>query len=193
MVFDTVATEHGGGQRTLVDLAGNCSMVDPAISGEGGWVSATRMSGTGAVLLVVPEGGVGVQAYREMSEASGATSTFELMSLSKAWADDEWKHARGPQWVPPTSRKLQPGEVAAFTYRLLLAPSVRDKDAALIAAGFAVVQAPCPRGPPLTLALTLTLTLTLPLPLPLALALTLTLALALTLTLTLTLTLCPEP
>jgi hypothetical protein len=62
MVFDTVAT---GGQRTLADLAGNCSMVDPAISGEGGWVSATRMVGTGAVLLVVPEEGLGVQArYR---------------------------------------------------------------------------------------------------------------------------------
>ena len=141
MVFDTVATQHEGGQRTLVDLAGNCSMVDPAISGEGGWVSATRMRGTGAVLLVVPEGGIGVQAYREMTEASGATSTFELMSLSKAWAEDEWRHARGPQWLAPTSRQLQPGEEALFTYRLLLAPSVRDKDAALAAAGFAVVQA----------------------------------------------------
>ena len=65
MVFDTVATEHAGGQRTLAELAGNCSMVDPAISGEGGWVSATRMRGTGAVLLVVPEEGLGVQArYR---------------------------------------------------------------------------------------------------------------------------------
>lgn len=139
MVFDTMATE-GGGQRTLVDLAGNCSMVDPAISGEGGWVSVTRMTGTGGVLLVVPEGGVGVEAYREMHEASGGQA-FELLSLSKAWADDEWAHARGPQWVAPTSRLLAPGEVAAFTYRLLLAPSVRDKDAALAAAGFAVVQA----------------------------------------------------
>ena len=62
MVFDTVATEHAGGQRTLAELAGNCSMVDPAISGEGGWVSATRMVGTGGVLLVVPEEGLGVQA-----------------------------------------------------------------------------------------------------------------------------------
>ena len=61
MVFDTVAT----GQRTLAELAGNCSMVDPAISCEGGWVSATRMVGTGGVLLVVPEEGLGVQArYR---------------------------------------------------------------------------------------------------------------------------------
>ena len=81
MVFDTMATE-GGGQRTLVDLAGNCSMVDPAISGEGGWVSVTRMTGTGGVLLVVPEGGVGVEAYREMHEASGGQA-FELLSLSK--------------------------------------------------------------------------------------------------------------
>ena len=85
--------------------------------------------------------GLGVQAYREMREASGATATFELTSLAKAWAEDEWRHARGPPWVPPTSRALQPAEEASFTYRLLLAPSVRDKDAALAAAGFAVVQA----------------------------------------------------
>ena len=67
MVFDTMATE-GGGQRTLGDYAANCSMVDPAISGEGGWVSATRMTGAGGVLLVVPERGIGVQAHREMHE-----------------------------------------------------------------------------------------------------------------------------
>ena len=41
MVFDTMQTS-GGGHRTLDGFAGNCSMVDPAISGEGGWVSATR-------------------------------------------------------------------------------------------------------------------------------------------------------
>ena len=87
------------------------------------------------------EAGLGVQAYREMHEASGATATYELTSLAKAWAEDEWRHARGAPWVPPTSRALQPAEETSFTYRLLLAPSVRDKDAALAAAGFAVVQA----------------------------------------------------
>ena len=80
-----------------------------------------------------------MQAYREMHEASGGQA-FELMSLSKAWAEAEWATAQGPQWIPPTSRRLAPGETATFAYRLLLAPSVRDKDATLGAAGFAVVQ-----------------------------------------------------
>ena len=139
MIFDTMATQ-GGGQRSLNDFAGNCSMVDPAIAGEGGWVSATRMTGTGGVLLIVPEGGAGVQAWRLMREASGGES-FELMSLSKAYNDSEWADAKGPQWLTPTSRVLAPGEDTNFTYRLLLAPSVRDKDKALAAAGFPVVQA----------------------------------------------------
>ena len=136
MVFDTMAAK----QRDLDGMAGNCSFVDPAICGEGGWVSATRMTGTGGVLLVVPEEGIGVQAWRLMRESS-VPWAYELTSLSKAWAEDEWKDAKGAPWVPPTSLHLAPGATAAFTYRLLLAPSIREKDDALAAAGFAVVQA----------------------------------------------------
>ena len=145
MVFDTMATLGGG--RSLDDYAGNCSMVDPAICGEGGWVSVTRMTGGGGVLMVVPEGATGFEAWRTMREATN--SPDELTSLAKAWADNEWSGARGEQWVPPTSLTLAPGEAANLSYRLLLAPDLRSKDAALARAGFAVVQVLPPLTPPL--------------------------------------------
>ena len=139
MIFETMDTQ-GSGRRTLDDLAGNCSMVDPAIIGAHGWVSVTRMTGTGPVLLVVPGGGGGLQAWRPMPEASGGRF-HEAMSLSKAYADDEWKAARGEQWLAPTAASVAAGDSLVFSYRLLLSPSVREKEATLGKAGYAVLQA----------------------------------------------------
>ena len=141
MIFFTKDTQ-GGGTRSLAELAGNASMIDPAIVGDHGWVSATRMTGTGQVLLVVPErgsSGGGVENWRRMREASGGVH-FELTSLSKAWADNEWANS-STQFVPPSSLRLAAGAEATFSYRFLLAKSVRAKDDALADAGFAVVQA----------------------------------------------------
>ena len=137
MVFDTMAAK----QRDLDGMAGNCSFVDPAICGEGGWVSATRMTGTGGVLLVVPEEGIGVQAWRLMRESS-VPWAYELTSLSKAWAEDEWKDAKGAPWVPPASLAPRAGsDRRLHVPAAARAPSIREKDDALAAAGFAVVQA----------------------------------------------------
>ena len=42
-------------------------MVDPSITGQHGFVSVTRITGRGAVLMVVPENGTDFQAYRPAS------------------------------------------------------------------------------------------------------------------------------
>ena len=125
-----------GGQKTLDQMAASCTMVDPAIIGEGGFVSATRMTGGGPVLLVVPERGAGVQSWRRMREASGG-EFYELTSHSTAYAAAEWMGS-GTPFVPPTSIRVPGGGSATVGYRLLLAPSVRAKDDALAAAGFGV-------------------------------------------------------
>lgn len=142
MIFETKDTQ-GGGRRTLVDLAGNASIVDAAIIGDHGWVSATRMTGTGPVLLVVPASGgaagSGVENWRRMREASGGLH-FELMSHSKAWADNEWVNSSS-QFVPPTSRHVAPGGMSLWTFKILLSDSIRQTDDALAAAGAAVIQA----------------------------------------------------
>lgn len=63
-----------------------------------------------------------------------------LLSLSKAYAQNEWNGTTKDdsntthfpeQWIAPTSVLLQPGASQVFAYRIFLAASVRDKDAAL--------------------------------------------------------------
>ena len=133
MMFKDMSV-HYPGKMSLDSMAATDSFIDPAISGEHGFVSVTRMTGEGAVLLVVPENGTDFQAYPNESPA-------QLMSLSKAYMENEWKNASGPQWLEPTSLVLGPGAAHTFAYRLLVADSVRTKDDALAAAGFAVLQA----------------------------------------------------
>jgi hypothetical protein len=125
---------HEGGKRTLDTMAARLVMVDPAICGEHGYVSVTRMTGEGAVLLVVPDNGTGFQAWPNESPP-------QLMSLSKGHAQDEWVNASGAQWLEPSSVSIGSGESHTFSYRLLVADSIRAKDAALAGAGFAVLQA----------------------------------------------------
>lgn len=125
---------HYPGKVSLDTMAATDSFIDPAISGQHGFVSVTRCTGEGAVLLVVPENGTDFQAYPNEFPA-------QLMSLSKAYAENEWINASGPQWLEPTSLILSPGGSHTFAYRLLAADSLRTKDDALAAAGFAVLQA----------------------------------------------------
>lgn len=113
-------------------------MIDPSIIGASGWVSVTRMTGKGTVLMVAPEGTAGVQAWRLMREASGGR-VYELMSHSKAYAEKEWESSK--PWVVPTAAEVAPGASLTISYRFFLAPSVRDKEDALAAAGLAVLQA----------------------------------------------------
>lgn len=133
MMFKDMSV-HYPGKMSLDSMAATDSFIDPAICGQHGFVSVTRMTGEGAVLLIVPENGTDFQAYPNDSPA-------QLMSLSKAYAENEWKNASGPQWLEPTSLVLAPGAAHTFAYRLLVADSVRTKDDALAAAGFAVLQA----------------------------------------------------
>ncbi len=136
MMFKDMSV-HYPGKMSLDSMAATDSFIDPAISGQHGFVSVTRMTGEGAVLLVVPENGTDFQAFPNESPA-------QLMSLSKAYAENEWKNATGAQWLEPTSLVLGPGAAHIFAYRLLVADGVRGKDKALAAAGFAVLQAvPC--------------------------------------------------
>jgi hypothetical protein len=137
MIF---STSNACNRTTLDSLAATCAMVDPSIASHHGFVSVTRMTGTGPVLLVVPENKTGFEAYRQMPEASGG-AFYELSSLTAAYAAREWANSSEKQWVTPTAVKLSPGGSAVFRYRLLLADGVRGKDAALRKAGFGVLQA----------------------------------------------------
>lgn len=139
MTWMGMSVQHSG-RTTLDSLAATCSFVDPAIAGEHGWVSVTRMTGLGAVVLLAVENGTSFEAYRFANEAQGGTF-FELTSHSAAYVAEEWQNASKNQWLPPTSRVLPPGATTRYTYRLVLASSLREKDAALAASGLAVLEA----------------------------------------------------
>ena len=134
MTFKDMSVHYPGKSGDLDVMAAINSFIDPAICGQHGFVSVTRMTGEGAVLLVVPENGTDFQAYPNEHPP-------QLMSLSKAYASNEWRNASGAQWLEPTSVKLAAGASNTFAYRMLVADSVRTKDDALAAAGFAVLQA----------------------------------------------------
>ena len=87
MMFKDMSV-HYPGTMSLDSMAATDSFIDPAISGQHGFVSVTRMTGEGAVLLVVPENGTDFQAYPNESPA-------QLMSLSKALV-----RLTGSDWSP---------------------------------------------------------------------------------------------
>ena len=54
--------------RTLSAVSAKCSFTDPYIGGGGGYVQVTRASGEGPVLLVLPEGGGGLEGWRPLKQ-----------------------------------------------------------------------------------------------------------------------------
>ena len=110
---------------------------NPYVGGPAGYVQVTRLNGQGPALLVIPDPGTSVEAYRPLADdptPRGVTfeGFYEAMTHSKAYAENEWKNAAG-QWNPPTSRVLKPGETATYGYEFSLAPAITQIEATLIA------------------------------------------------------------
>lgn len=128
MVFDQLFSG-----RSLAQVAADCSFTDPYIGGGAGYVQVVSTTGTGPVLLVLPELGGGFEAWRLLEEdltARGVTfeGWYELLLHSKAYANEGWLQP----WNPPSSRVLAPGEVHTVALRFALAPSLRAVGATLL-------------------------------------------------------------
>jgi len=108
---------------------------DPYIGMDAGYLQVVRLKGTGQVLLVVPEEGSPFEAWRPLlDDPTPRGITFEgfheWMIHSKAYAENEWKHAK--PWNPATSIFLEPGEKTKVGLKFLLADSVKDIENTLI-------------------------------------------------------------
>ncbi|HEV2473990.1 MAG TPA: DUF5695 domain-containing protein, partial [Chthonomonadales bacterium] len=93
MVFNNILT-----RRTLNEAHENCSFADPYIGGDAGYLQVTRLNGKPPVLLVLPEAGSGMEAYRPLhADRTPRDVTFEgfyeWTVLSKAYAEGPWKGA----------------------------------------------------------------------------------------------------
>ena len=143
MVFDNIITD-----RSLEQAHAQASFVDPYIGRDAGYLQVTSLNGAGPALLVLPEKGTPLEAYRPILEAAkapkgdiftdrskrGQTSEgfYDWTVASKAFAEREWAKA-GEQWNVPTSFTLAPGAARTIGVRFVTAPSIAGIEDTLVA------------------------------------------------------------
>lgn len=146
MVFDNIIQD-----RSLEEAHAEASFVDPYIGRDAGYLQVTRLNGKGPALLVLPEKGTPLEAYRPLRHArerGGDANIFtehtprnqtsegfyDWTVASKGFADREWKNA-DRQWNAPTSITLAPGATRSFGVRLVQSPGIRGIEDTLAAYG----------------------------------------------------------
>lgn len=112
--------------RAAEDMAAKCSLTDPYIGMDAGYLQVTPTSGTGAALVVTPlvNTSTPLEAWRNLDEPSTdplyyESQTFEgfyeWQTHSKAYADSEWSGVT--PWNEPSSKMLKPGESVTYGLR----------------------------------------------------------------------------
>jgi hypothetical protein len=114
--------------KTLEQTHAHNVFYDPYIGKDAGYLQVTRLTGKGPVLLVLPYGNSPFEAYNPLLDdptPRGITfeGFYEWMTLSKAYAENEWKAA--DQWNTASSLILKPGEVHDYGLKFVLADSIR--------------------------------------------------------------------
>ncbi|GGE94340.1 DUF5695 domain-containing protein [Sphingomonas prati] len=143
MVFDNIISD-----RTLEQAHAQASFVDPYIGRDAGYLQVTRLNGAGPALLVLPEKGTPLEAYRPILEAAkaptgdlftdrskrGQTSEgfYDWTIASKGFAEREWAKA-GEQWNVPTSFTLAPGTTRTIGVRFVTAAAIAAIEDTLVA------------------------------------------------------------
>ncbi|GFF52291.1 hypothetical protein IFM46972_09501 [Aspergillus udagawae] len=105
--------------RSPVEMSAKCSLTDPYIGMDAGYLQVTPTSGTGEALIVTPLGNTSTpfEAWRDLDEpyfdsTAYGSQTFEgfyeWQAHSKAYADNEW--AKVKPWNPATSLVLNAGQ-----------------------------------------------------------------------------------
>ncbi|KPM41456.1 hypothetical protein AK830_g5054 [Neonectria ditissima] len=136
--------------RTAVEMAAHCSLSDPYIGMEAGYIRVSPVAGTGKALVVTPLKGTHtpLEAYRNLEEpffekTAYGSQTFEgfyeWQVLTHAWAEKEW--ANQEPWNPASSKKLDPGKSLQIGVRFSVSDSgVRGLDDTVRKAGIPVAQ-----------------------------------------------------
>ncbi|OGM43319.1 hypothetical protein ABOM_008706 [Aspergillus bombycis] len=105
--------------RTADEVTAQCSLVDPYIGLDAGYLQFTPTSGQGPALIITPlvNTSTPFEAWRNLAEVSDqytgyGSQTFEgfyeWQIHSKAYAEKEWAEVN--PWNEPTARSLKPGE-----------------------------------------------------------------------------------
>ncbi|VUC22889.1 unnamed protein product [Clonostachys rosea] len=126
--------------RTASDIQRMCSLADPYIGLDAGYIRVAPISGTGQALVVTPLEGTRLEAYRNLREVQYSDlwygsqvfeGLYEWTVLTQAWAENEWAANGTEPWNPPSSRTLQPNEEIQFGVRFSVAHDIRGIEAAV--------------------------------------------------------------
>lgn len=130
LIFNNVMQD-----KTLEQTHAHNVFYDPYIGKDAGYLQVTRLTGKGQVLLVLPYGNSPFEAYNPLLDdptPRGITfeGFYEWMTLSKAYAENEWKGAE--QWNAATSLTLKPGESHDYGLKFILADSIKSIEKRLV-------------------------------------------------------------
>ncbi|KAK2060952.1 hypothetical protein LY76DRAFT_674604 [Colletotrichum caudatum] len=117
--------------RSAEDTQEKCSLADPYIGLDAGYVRVSPLKGLGKALVVAPLGKSPFEAWRLLNEPQGEyayqTQTYEgnyeWMIHSHAWAEREWKGAE--PWNAPTAKQIKVGETYSVGLKFSIADSIQ--------------------------------------------------------------------
>ncbi|KLO07806.1 hypothetical protein SCHPADRAFT_894353 [Schizopora paradoxa] len=127
--------------RTTADTNQNCSLFDPYIGQDAGYVQVTPLLGTRAPLVVTPVGKSPLEGWRFLPEDGSADPFYQSQTFeglyewqfhTLAYAENEWKNVT--PWNAPSSFVLQPKETRTYGLQFNLAASIRGIEDELQAA-----------------------------------------------------------
>lgn len=96
---------------------------DPYIGADAGYLQATRLSGKGPALLVLPLGKTPFEAYSPLLDDPTPRGTtfegfYEWMPLTKANVETDWKDAQ--PWNTPSTLILKAGKTHEYGLKFIL-------------------------------------------------------------------------
>ncbi|KAJ7083400.1 hypothetical protein B0H15DRAFT_424667 [Mycena belliarum] len=124
--------------RTAAQTNTICSLFDPYIGQDAGFVQVTPLLGTLPPLVVLPAGKSPLEGWRFLPENTDNTPFYQSQTFeglyewqfhTLAYAQNEW--ANVTPWNAPTSAILQPGQTRTYGLTFRVAPSIRGIESTL--------------------------------------------------------------
>ncbi|KIK71566.1 hypothetical protein GYMLUDRAFT_52628 [Collybiopsis luxurians FD-317 M1] len=119
--------------RTATQTNDLCSLFDPYIGQDAGYVQVTPLLGTLPPLVVLPTSQSPLEGWRFLTESTALSPFYQSQTFeglyewdfhTLAYAQNEW--AQTTPWNAPTSFVLQPGQTRTYGLQFHLAPSIRE-------------------------------------------------------------------
>ncbi|KAJ7229135.1 hypothetical protein GGX14DRAFT_692916 [Mycena pura] len=119
--------------RTSTQTNDICSLFDPYIGQDAGFVQVTPLLGTLPPLVVLPVGKSPLEGWRFLPESTSSTPFYQSQTFeglyewqfhTLAYAQNEWVNVT--PWNAPTSFVFQPGQTRTYGLEFRLAPSIRE-------------------------------------------------------------------